>query len=173
MPRLAIVSDTHIPSRADAIPEWVEAEVAAADHVVHAGDFDSHDALETVEDLVDGEFTAVHGNIEPKDIGLPTTTSVTVGGQEFVVTHGSGAIEGYRDRVADIVREEAETSAPIGVSGHTHDVLDTVHDGVRLLNPGSATGADPAEERTMMRVDVETGAEGDVGAGIDVEVLRG
>ena len=43
------------------------------------------------------------------------------------------------------------------MSGHTHQLLDTEVDGVRLLNPGSATGADPASTTSMMAVEVEGG----------------
>ena len=56
----------------------------------------------------------------------------------------------------DVVREHAGRSA-IGVCGHTHRVTDTVVDGVRLLNPGSATGADPAAEATMLTARVANG----------------
>jgi Predicted phosphoesterase len=45
-----------------------------------------------------------------------------------------------------------------GVAGHTHEALDTTHDGVRLLNPGSVTGANPADTPTMLTATVENGA---------------
>jgi predicted phosphodiesterase len=56
------------------------------------------------------------------------------------------------------VRDHAETDTAVGVAGHTHEVLDTTHDGVRLLNPGSVTGASPASRATMMTATVEAGA---------------
>jgi len=74
----------------------------------------------------------------------------------FVVTHGTGSKRGYEDRVATIVREEADETA-VGVSGHTHEVVDTTRGGVRLLNPGSATGAAPAERATMLTGTVSNG----------------
>jgi predicted phosphodiesterase len=74
---------------------------------------------------------------------------------ELIVTHGTGDIEGYEDRVAGVVRETAGDGPTVGVSGHTHQVLDAEVDGVRLLNPGSATGAAPAEAATMMVAEVE------------------
>jgi predicted phosphodiesterase len=77
--QLALISDTHIPTRESEIPERFCDRIEAADHTVHVG-------------------------------------------------------------------------------GHTHQVEDTVHENVRLLNPGSVTGAAPAEEATMITVDVEDGA---------------
>jgi predicted phosphodiesterase len=107
------------------------------------------------------------------DADLPETTTVELGGVLFVVTHGTGPADDYRERVAAIVEQAAgETELPIvGVSGHTHQVMDETvpatgpdtnrqtpfADGVRLLNPGSATGADPATRTTMMVLDVEDG----------------
>ena len=165
MARLAIIADTHIPSRADEIPEWIREEVAGADHTIHAGDFDSADTLDDVRDLAGDELTAVTGNMDPH-FNLPSVATVEVGGTEFVVTHGTGDLDGYEERVVGIVREEAGDGPTVGVSGHTHQVLDTEIDGVRLLNPGSATGADPASTTSMMVAEVEDGD-------IDVTVREG
>lgn len=153
MIRVAIISDTHIPSRAERIPEWVVSEVEDADHIIHAGDFDSGEALDTVRDLAESS-TVVSGNMD-RGLGLPETATVELGGVEFVVTHGAGDFDGYEERVADIVREESEDA--VGVSGHTHQVLDREVDGVRLLNPGSATGADPATVESMMVAEADGG----------------
>jgi predicted phosphodiesterase len=42
----------------------------------------------------------------------------------------------------------------VGIGGHSHAVEDTTHDGIRLLNPGSATGVGPADGPTMMTVEL-------------------
>jgi hypothetical protein len=157
--RLAIVSDTHVPSRADAIPEWVADEVRSADHTIHAGDFDSREALDRVETLAGGELTAVAGNMDRANLGLPEVATHRAGGVTFVVVHGTGGRVGYVDRVHDAVRERAADvdGTVVGVCGHTHEYMDDVVGGVRLLNPGSATGAAPAEETTMVTATVEGG----------------
>ena len=152
---VAVISDSHIPSRAQRSPDPFRDRVADADHVIHAGDFDSKGALADIRDLAPA-LTAVSGNMDPR-VGLPSVATVELGGVEFVVTHGTGSKHGYESRVANTVREHAETDGAVGVAGHTHEVLDTVHDGVRLLNPGSATGASPASRATMMTVTVEAG----------------
>jgi len=154
--QLAVIADTHIPTRAAAIPDRFEERIRAADHVIHAGDFTSAEALEHVHDLAD-ELTAVHGNMDGRALELPAVASLVVEGVTVVVTHGTGSPSGYEDRVAGVAREEGGDDA-VGVAGHTHTVLDTVVDGVRLLNPGSVTGAAPADRATMMTVDVEDGA---------------
>jgi hypothetical protein len=151
---LAIISDTHVPGRATGIPDWVRERVEAADHVVHAGDFETSAVVDEVRSLAGDEFTGVRGNIDAPAVDLPAVTTVELGGVDFVVTHGTGDRVGYEDRVVDTVREHG---GDVGVAGHTHQHLDTVHDGVRLLNPGSATGADPATETTMLTVSVAGG----------------
>ncbi|ACV46482.1 MULTISPECIES: metallophosphoesterase family protein [Halomicrobium] len=153
---IAIVSDTHVPSRARRIPDPFRERIRAADHVLHAGDFDAESTVADVRDLAD-TLTAVRGNTDPA-VGLPEVATVELGGVSFVVTHGTGSKRGYEDRVARLVREHGGTDA-VGISGHTHEVLDTTRGGVRLLNPGSATAASPATSATMLTA---TAADGDL-----------
>lgn len=156
MSRLAVISDSHIPERASEFPEPFRELVSGADQVLHAGDFTSGDVLAEVESLADGHLTAVYGNMDPRNLDLPAVDTVAIEGVSFVVTHGTGDPDDYEERVARIVREEAGEDA-IGIAGHTHEVLDTTREGIRLLNPGSVTGAAPASRATMMIVDVDDG----------------
>lgn len=153
---VALISDTHIPSRASAIPDPFVDRIRGADHVIHAGDFDSEGAFANVRELAN-EFTAVTGNMDPH-LGLPSVATVELAGVEFVVTHGTGSSRNYEDRLAGAVEEHASTENAVAVAGHTHEVLDTRHGGVRLLNPGSVTGASPADRATMMTGTVEAGS---------------
>lgn len=160
---VVLMSDTHVKSRAAAIPAWVRETVRSADHVIHAGDFDSRPAYEEVRDLA-AELTAVAGNTDG-NYGLPSVATADLDGIRFVVAHGTGPDAGYEERVAATVAEHAADGPTVGVAGHTHGVLDTRVDGYRLLNPGSATGAWPAQEATLMVLTVDDGA-------LDVEVRR-
>jgi len=164
MPEIAILGDTHVPSRAVALPDWVRERVRAADHVVHVGDYDSEAALATVRELA-ADLTAVRGNMDPGSVDLPRVAELDVDDVRFVVTHGSGAPAGWADRVAETARQHAGDGVTVGVGGHIHEVVDEVTDGVRVLNPGSATGAAPASEASMLVVDVE-------GDQVTVEVVR-
>lgn len=169
---VAILSDTHIPGQEQQIPETFREYIQEGDYVVHAGDFGSKDAFADVRALA-ADLTAVYGNADPDDIDLPPVASVEVGGVTFVVVHGivnvveravcssEGVVfdrEDWLDAIADTTRTRADEPM-VGIGGHTHEVEDTTHDGVRLLNPGSATGASIAEDTTMMTVEV---ADGDI-----------
>jgi putative phosphoesterase len=170
--RLAIISDTHIPAREATIPEPFRERIAAADHTIHAGDFQTADVLEEVRELA-SELTAVHGNIDPPDIGLPTVADVAVEDRTFVVTHGTtnpvaaavtdrdATVSGRDDWKAAIADTALARSRQwdgenvVGVGGHLHQVIDDVHEGVRVLNPGSVTGAEPADRATMQTVEMD------------------
>lgn len=151
---IAIISDTHIPSRATRIPPAFREKIEAADHVIHAGDFDSKGALADIRDL-SSELTAVAGNTDPP-VGLPAVATLDCAGSRFVVTHGDGSRGTYEQRVVETAREHGGPDA-VGIAGHTHEPLDTEHDGTRLLNPGSVTGAAPAKRPTMLTATVEAG----------------
>jgi len=154
MVEIVVMSDTHVPSRADGLPDWVRDRVRAADHVVHAGDFDSSAAYADVEGLAD-DLTAVAGNTDPSTLGLPDVATVERGGVTVAVTHGHRAARGsYEDGLR---RTALEEDADVAVGGHTHRTLDRELEDVRLLNPGSATGAAPAEHASVVRLRAEDG----------------
>jgi len=153
---LAIIGDTHVPGRSSGLPDWVRERVEAADHVIHTGDFETPAVVDEMRSLAGGAFTGVRGNVDPAAVDLPEVATVELGGVEFVVTHGTGDRIGYEDRVAAVVREHGGPDA-VGVAGHTHERTDEIHDGVRVLNPGSATGAQPAVETTMLTATVDGG----------------
>lgn len=153
---IAIISDSHIPSRERTLPDPFRERIETAAHVLHAGDFDSESALADTRHYA-SKLTAVSGNMDPR-IGLPAVATVELGGVEFVLIHGTGPTRGYEQRVATTVREEASTDDAVGVAGHTHELLDTRSEGTRLLNPGSVTGASPATRATMMTATVADGS---------------
>lgn len=178
---IAILSDTHIPGQAERIPDEFRGQIGAADYVIHAGDFGSKEALENMQTL-STDLTSVYGNADPPDIDLPAVASVAVNGVVFVVSHGivnfvqravsnpEGVVfdrDDWLDAIADTTRARADTEEPIvGIGGHTHQVEDETHDGVRVVNPGSATGVGPADgTATMMTAEVTD-------SGVDVTVHR-
>lgn len=158
---VALISDTHLYSDFSAVPEWVRQAVRAADHTVHSGDFVSNTSYRYFRDLVegnDGEFTAVQGNADLMTKDLPAVATVDVEDVTIVVTHPPGIGDAFfeaDDYERTIVEFAHDNAGQVGVAGHTHRLIDKMVDGVRLLNPGSATGAAPAKETTMMRLTVD------------------
>lgn len=108
------------------------------------------------------------------EIDLPFYDTVEVDGLTFAVTHthiGVRTQEDWMQVVADTARQYAEEPV-VGIGGHTHQVEDEKFElfedadiegsTVRVLNPGSATGADPADRATMMTAEVADGDLRDV-----------
>jgi putative phosphoesterase len=151
---VALISDTHIPSRASELPAPHHERVAAADHVIHAGDLAGEPGLAVLSEVAT-DYTAVSGNMDPHDLGLPGVATVDVEDVRFVVTHGHRLRGGYERALAGTVEEHAPEGPAIGVAGHTHEVLDVHSYDHRLLNPGSVTAAAPATAATMMTVAVD------------------
>lgn len=149
MTRVAILGDSHVPFRVDEVPEQVWDEVRNADLTVHMGDFDSQKAFhEFVEECQ--AMIAVKGNMDPSMIDLEAAELFDLEEVTFFVSHGT---DGRQQ-----VQEHAEyNDADVAVFGHTHQVYDEVDGGVRMLNPGTCTGADPAEDATYMVAEVEDG----------------
>jgi putative phosphoesterase len=175
MASVAVLGDTHsYHDLRETVPAWVRAEVEAADYTLHAGDFVTPTALEFFRELA-AELVAVRGNADV-GVDLPEVATLTVEGVHLVVTHppdvGDASLDwGAYDRAvltavgsAGNGRSAGGGKPVVAVAGHTHRVIDEVVGGVRLLNPGSATGALPAERPTMLRLHVSGGK-------VDVTVL--
>lgn len=170
---IAILSDTHIPDLAERLSDQFRDHIKQADLTIHGGDFGSKEAYHDVRKM-GNKLIAVYGNADPAHIDLPPVASVTVGGASFVISHGIvnfvqravSSSEGvvfdradWLDAIADTARARADIDEPlVGVGGHSHEVVDEIHEGVRVLNPGSATGVGPADGReTMMTAEVAKG----------------
>jgi putative phosphoesterase len=133
---LAIVSDSHIPKRADEIPGPFLELLEEADRVVHCGDFDS----EQFYDLFTSRFdtlTAVKGNCDFFD--LPSSETFIWEGVTFGVYHGTGITpRGHHPTLVDIASNKLDVE--VLFHGHTHEEEIARKGDVVLANPGSCTG---------------------------------
>lgn len=165
MENIALVSDSHIPSRESEIPSWVVENIRKSDYTIHAGDFDGEEAFKEFQRI--SNLVSISGNMDSFSIDLPDVNSLEIEGVQFIITHGTGPSRTYKNRVRDVVGKQANIDkyTVVGVAGHTHEILDTVVDGVRILNPGSCTGAAPATTTSMMNVRVRKGE-------VDVDILE-
>jgi len=157
--RLLLLADTHLPHRARDLPAQVWAEVAAADLVVHAGDWVSADLLDRLEQR-SAALLGCWGNNDGPELRarLPEVTHATVEGVRLAVAHETGA-SGGREARAD--RDHHDTD--LLVFGHSHIPWDTVTPGgMRLLNPGSPTDRRRQPSCTYMTARLHDGVVLDV-----------
>ncbi|RUP05386.1 MAG: metallophosphoesterase [Mycobacterium sp.] len=134
--RLLLITDTHVPKRARDLPAPVWDEVAAADVVIHAGDWVTPDLLDRLEDA-SARLIACWGNNDGDELRsrLPERADVDLGGLRFTVVHETGSAAGRDARMSRLYPE-----TDVLVFGHSHIPWDTTtNTGLRLLNPGSPT----------------------------------
>ncbi|MGN6131207.1 MAG: metallophosphoesterase family protein [Nocardioidaceae bacterium] len=134
--RILLLADTHLPRRAKDLPARVWDEVAAADVVVHAGDWVDVALLDRLEER-SRRLVGVHGNNDHGVLRerLPEVARASVARLRLAVVHETGAAKGRETRCA-----ERFPDTDVLVFGHSHIPWDTTaHTGLRLLNPGSPT----------------------------------
>ncbi|MDK3258227.1 metallophosphoesterase family protein [Blastococcus capsensis] len=133
---LVFTSDTHVPKRARDLPPALWSEIAAADVVVHAGDWVDAALLDLFEQRAH-RLVAVHGNNDHGVLRqrLPEVAHEEIEGLRFAVVHETGDAKGREARCA-----ARFPAADVLVFGHSHIPWDTTApNGLRLINPGSPT----------------------------------
>ncbi|MCL6731730.1 metallophosphoesterase family protein [Streptomyces neyagawaensis] len=134
--RLLLMSDTHLPRRARALPERLLADLPHADVVVHAGDWVDEATLDLLEQR-SRRLIGVYGNNDGPALRarLPEVAHADLDGLRLAVVHETGPAQGRERRCADRFPD-----TDVLVFGHSHIPWDTTTDtGLRLLNPGSPT----------------------------------
>lgn len=133
--RLLLVADTHVPKRARALPVEVRRAAAAADLIVHAGDWVDESVLDELARI--GPLLGVWGNNDGPALRerLPEIARADIEGVRVAVVHETGASAGREKRM-----DAAFPDTDLLVFGHSHIPWDTTAPGgLRLLNPGSPT----------------------------------
>jgi putative phosphoesterase len=152
--RIGVISDTHMPVRARALPEECRARLAHADVIVHAGDHSDADSLRALRAL-GPPVVAVHGNVDGEDLrlALPETARFRAGDRIVAVVHDAGPAPG---RLARMRRRFPD--ADLVVFGHSHvPLVERAPDGFAILNPGSPTDRRRQPRHTIAEVVVAPG----------------
>ncbi|WP_372670993.1 metallophosphoesterase family protein [Amycolatopsis kentuckyensis] len=157
--KLLLISDTHLPARARVLPEQVWDEVAAADVVVHAGDWVEAALLDELEER-SKRLIGVYGNNDGDDLRarLPEIARADLDGVRLAVIHETGSKQGREQRC-----DARFPDTDVLVFGHSHIPWDTTTPaGLRLLNPGSPTDRRRQPFCTYQTARVENGVLTDV-----------
>ncbi|MGH3912451.1 MAG: metallophosphoesterase family protein [Pseudonocardiaceae bacterium] len=160
--RLLLTADTHVPTRARALPEPLWRAIDAADVVVHAGDWVELELFEAMQARA-VRLVAVYGNNDGPDLRarLPEITRIELAGVRLAVVHETGPATG-RERRCDTRFPDCD----VLVFGHSHIPWDSVTPaGMRLLNPGSPTDRRRQPAATYLTAEIHDG-------GLDAVVLH-
>jgi putative phosphoesterase len=152
---VAVISDTHLPRGARRLPEACVERIAAADLLLHAGDFSTLDVLRELE-AIGPPLAGVHGNVDSAELRrlLPGERVVEAGGARIGMLHDAGPRSGRLARM----RARFGRRADVVVFGHSHMPLhEEADDGFQILNPGSPTERRRAPAHTMGLIRVEDG----------------
>ncbi len=161
MKRIGVISDTHIPHAAKALPPEVERHFRGVDLILHAGDLER---LQVIDDLeLIAPVKAVRGNmdIEHDPNAAPDKRIVEVEDCRIGLIHGWGSSRDLRLRV----RREFDDSVCCIVFGHSHKPFNEFVSGALMFNPGSATDRRSAPNRSLGMLTVD-------GATIKGEIIR-
>jgi len=132
---VGLISDTHVPVRARAIPRKVFAIFENADFIVHAGDLVELAVVDELEQLA--PVMAVHGNMDGPEVSdaLPKLNSLRVSDWKIGVMHDPNTLFGM-GRMREIAKQNGFN---VFVYGHTHNANIKWEGKTLYVNPGSAT----------------------------------
>lgn len=105
-----------------------------AEYIFHLGDL-VNDARE-IQKSTNIPVKMVRGNNDFLDKNIPWYEVVKIEEYNILLTHGHK--EKINNGYSDLVNKAKECNADIAFYGHTHIYEDTIIDGVRIINPGSA-----------------------------------
>jgi putative phosphoesterase len=148
---IAVIADTHMPRGARRLPDRCVELIAAAEAVIHAGDFFATSALEEVRALCP-VVHAVHGNVDEEQLrrSLPAELEIEIERRTVASVHDAGPAQG---RLARLRRRFPGADAV--VFGHSHLPLHEAEDGFQIFNPGSPTERRRAPRPSMGLLDCD------------------
>jgi putative phosphoesterase len=149
-PLAVVIADTHLPRRANALPEDLIPHLERADLILHAGDLMEPTLLDELAAYA--TVRAVRGNLDPPAERLPETAQFEFGGVRVAMIHDSGPKRGRRNRMRLRFPE-----ARVVVFGHSHIPWSEDEEGLLLLNPGSPTDRRRQPEHTFALLRVKGG----------------
>ncbi len=132
---IAVLGDTHIPGRAQSIPEEFLRELRrlGPEQILFTGDAVMEDPIRELESIA--PVLNVRGNVDRID--APEKRVIQLEGVRALLIHGNQVPRGDVEALSSLARQE---ECRILICGHTHKPM--VRPGkIIILNPGSATGA--------------------------------
>lgn len=130
---IGLISDTHVPSRAAALPLSVQSNFTGVDLIIHCGDVTDKICLDELSAIA--PLIAVKGNMDPQNIGLDSEELFINNKFTLCVSHGSGSPFDIKQR---LYKTFLSFKPDMICYGHTHVYSDEIYNSIRFLNPGSA-----------------------------------
>ena len=146
--RIALLSDTHISTSRDRLPESLLNQIAGVDAILHAGDIVSSKVLDVLQSIA--PTTAVAGNADPPEVAraLSDRQLLKLGGYVIGLKHGhqSHGVQAhyigqpYESHEMDVFYQLMSSQLPgadIIVFGHFHRAVIRQWKNILFINPGA------------------------------------
>lgn len=136
--KILVISDTHIPVVAKAIPSRVTEELRSCSLCLHAGDFIDYSVFEELSSYV--ETIGVRGNMDNPSVKkkFPEKRIISVENVHIALIHGKGQPASLVSYTQNSFADEWGQIDVI-IFGHSHHPLKETIGGKLFLNPGSPT----------------------------------
>lgn len=134
--KIGVVSDTHIPERAEKLPQQLLRGLKGVDMIIHCGDLVELSVLDALHKVCP-DVRAVAGNMDPSDVRGKLPEKLLIGASRFTI----GVIHGYGppQKVPEFAREAfRKDKVDLIVFGHSHQP-GIIKGDPPLFNPGSPT----------------------------------
>ena len=141
---IALLGDTHLPRGSRRLPDACVRILAAADAIVHVGDFTAAPVLAELRSFA--PVVAVHGNVDEPALReeLPERLIAELEGVRIGMVHDAGPRAGRHERLRAWFPD-----CGLVAYGHTHMPEVELAGGVWVVNPGSPTERRRAPSWTM------------------------
>jgi len=135
--KIGVISDTHIPERADQLPPEILRGFQNLDMIIHAGDITDLKILDSLKNICP-DVRAVSGNMDPENARkkLPEKLIIQAAGYKIGVMHGRGHPAKLIEMMAEAFKNDG---VDVIVFGHSHTPCNEKKGNILFFNPGSPT----------------------------------
>ena len=133
--RIGVISDTHIPTRANELPSAIFTHFKGVDFILHCGDIVEENVLLKLAGIA--PVYAVKGNMDSQDINEPDELVLQIN-DKFILcmAHGTGSPFDIKQR---LYKKFSSLKPYMILHGHTHIPEINEFSGAVIFNPGSCT----------------------------------
>jgi putative phosphoesterase len=135
--KIGVIADTHIPNRADAIPQEILKSFKEVDMIIHAGDLVELSVLDKLKSACKN-VKAVWGNMDSYEVRkkIPEKEILKIGNYTIGIIHGYG----HPNKVIELVTKEFKDDfVNVIIFGHLHSGVNEKIGDILYFNPGSPT----------------------------------
>ncbi|SER96029.1 metallophosphoesterase family protein [Salipaludibacillus aurantiacus] len=131
--KIIVVSDTHMPKKGKILPVRLTEELATADRIIHAGDWQTPEVYNQLKKY--GQIDGVCGNTDNEQMRriVPDKKALTIEGFKIGIVHGHGTGKTTEKRAAESFSEKMDCI----IFGHSHIPYLRYVNKTLLFNPGS------------------------------------